>query len=129
MTMTPPIFASVKAAQEASPMNGGIDQPSTTIFTSLRGAVTLKTPSAALQAPLTPVICSTRFVSRAAFAASGSVAAMASDFKNPEIVYVFIVFVVSVETSFCAKGEIIKESHAVGFRPDTDSACLLEGVV
>ena len=65
-------------------MNGDIVQPSTAIFTSFRGVVTLKTPSAALQAPLTPVICSTRFVSSAAFAASGRVAAMASDVKDRE---------------------------------------------
>ena len=58
MTIAPPILLCVNAAHVQSPMNGGIVQPSTTIFTSLRGTVTLKTPSAALQTPLSPVIFS-----------------------------------------------------------------------
>src|SRR6184192_4178662 len=114
MTMTSPIFASVKAAHEPSPMNGGIFQPSTAIFTSVRGEVTLKTTSAALQVPLSPMTCSMPFVSSAALAASGSVVAIASDFKNREIASVFIVFLVAVKSSFCTKDEIIEECHAVG---------------
>ena len=39
-------------------MNGGIVQPSTEIFTSLRDKLTLKTPSLVLRAPLSPMICS-----------------------------------------------------------------------
>src|SRR5258708_7174671 len=126
MTMVSPIFPSVKAAHEASPMNGGMVQPSTAIFTSLRGAVALKTRSAALQVPLTPVICSMRFVSSAARAASGSVAAMASDFRNREIAQVVIICRGSIESSFRAKGEIVEEPHAVGLGPDTDRGGRLE---
>ena len=46
-------------------MKGGIFHSSTFTVTSLRGAVTLKTPSAAFQDPLMPVTCSMRLVSSA----------------------------------------------------------------
>src|SRR6185503_11107916 len=63
MTITSSVFCSVNAAHEASPMKGGIVQLSTDTFTSLRGAVTLKTPSLVLSAPFKPMICSTLAVS------------------------------------------------------------------
>src|SRR5882724_5611955 len=65
MSITSSVFCSVNAAHEASPMNGGIVQPSTETFTSLRGEVTLKTPSLVFSAPFTPIICSISAVSSA----------------------------------------------------------------
>ena len=59
-------------------VNGGILQPSTETGRSLRGAVTLNTPSATLHVPGSPVSCAMRFVSSAPFAVSGSETAMAS---------------------------------------------------
>ena len=59
----------VKAAQEVSPMNGGIVQRSTATFTSSRGLLTLKTFSALLYAPLSPVMLSMVAVSTAGAAA------------------------------------------------------------
>src|SRR5207253_3406528 len=53
---------SLKAAQEVNPIKVGIVQPSTPIFTSLRGAVTLNTPSSLFNVPLRPVISSRRAV-------------------------------------------------------------------
>jgi len=44
-------------------MNGGIFHSSTFTVTSLRGAETLNTLSAAFHVPLSPVICSMRLVS------------------------------------------------------------------
>src|SRR5437773_5807965 len=58
MTIVPPIFPLPNAAHEASPINGGIVQPSMEVFTSLRDRLTLKTPSSVLSAPFTPMICS-----------------------------------------------------------------------
>lgn len=52
-------------------MNGGICQPSTLTFTSLRGAVTLNTPSASLSTPLRPVAVSIFTVSKAAHTSVG----------------------------------------------------------
>src|SRR2546426_5825089 len=63
----------MNAAHEVSPMNGGIFHSSTFTATSLRGAVILNTPSAALHAPLKPVICSMRLVSSATAGAASRV--------------------------------------------------------
>src|SRR4051812_37025767 len=65
----------VNAAQEVRPMNGGIVQASTEIFTSLRGWVTLKVASFSLYLPFRPVISSILTVSTfgAAAKAPGSI--------------------------------------------------------
>ena len=65
MTMAPALSSALKAAQLVSPMNGGSFQPSTVTGTSLRGEVTLNTPSASLRVPLRPVMVSTAAVSSA----------------------------------------------------------------
>src|SRR6266540_4048499 len=81
MTITSSFFCSVNAAHEARPMNGGIVQPSTEIFTSLRGEVTLKTPSLVLSAPFKPMICSILAVSRVS--ACADVASNEKRQRNP----------------------------------------------
>jgi len=48
----------IKEIQDDKPMKGGRGQPSTITFTSVRGKMTLKTPSSLNDAPLTPRICS-----------------------------------------------------------------------
>src|SRR2546425_2995737 len=65
MTIAPPPRASVNAAHEVNPMNGGIDQPSTVTFTSMRGDETLKTRSGLFHDPFRPVTRSTVDVSSA----------------------------------------------------------------
>src|SRR5438067_11447065 len=69
MTMPCSFKAGLKAAQEVSPMNGAIDHLSTETLTSLRGELTLKTPSSAFILPFNPVSCSMRLVSSWACAA------------------------------------------------------------
>ncbi len=66
MTIASDFLPSTNAAQVVRPMKGGMFHPSTAILTSVRGAVTLKTPSAALKVPFKPVSCSSRLVSREA---------------------------------------------------------------
>ena len=72
MTIAGAFFPSVKAAHDVSPMNGGNTAPSTVIFTSLRGTVTLKVPSASLRVPLSPVAASMPAVSSAAKVSAGT---------------------------------------------------------
>ena len=57
------VLPSMNPAHDVRPMNGGSFQPSTDTGRLLRGAVTLKTPSAAFHVPFSPVSCSRRFVS------------------------------------------------------------------
>src|SRR5262245_36124472 len=83
---------SIKPAHVVSPMNGGIFQPSTVTGRSLRGAVTLNTPSVAFQDPGSPVIWAIRFVSRAASAVGNSRAARASTGRNLVVLMVFEVW-------------------------------------
>src|SRR5437867_7746302 len=66
MTMASAFLPARNAAHEVSPMKGGIFHSSTFTATSLRGCVTLKTPSAAFHAPFSPVMCSMRLVSSGA---------------------------------------------------------------
>src|SRR6266404_4025982 len=69
MTMPCSFTAGLKAAQEVSPMNGAIGHLSTETLTSLRGELTLKTPSSTFILPFNPVSCSMRLVSSWACAA------------------------------------------------------------
>src|SRR5882757_321584 len=55
MTMASSFMPGLKAAQEVKPMKGGICHWSTETLTSVRGAVTLKTPSSVFILPLKPV--------------------------------------------------------------------------
>src|SRR5262249_1924342 len=71
MTIAPPCADGVNAAQEPSPIKGGMDQPSTWTFTSLRALPTLKTFSSAIMVPFTPMICSIFAVSSADCAGEG----------------------------------------------------------
>ena len=86
--MASAFLPSMNPAQLVRPMKGGIFQPSTDTGRSLRGAVTLKTPSAALHAPLRPVSCSMRLVLSAAIAGS-------ADKAREKRMGVFMVFIVA----------------------------------
>ncbi|KAF0244988.1 MAG: hypothetical protein FD180_2028 [Planctomycetota bacterium] len=55
MTIARPSLPSLNAAHDESPANGGSFAPSTVTATSVRAWVTLKTPSASIQAPFAPV--------------------------------------------------------------------------
>src|SRR5207249_11921237 len=55
--------AFIKAAYYASPIGGVIFTPATVTLRSLRGTVTLNTPSFSLSSPFTPVSCSILAVS------------------------------------------------------------------
>ena len=63
---------------EVRPMKGGIVQPSTETFTSVLGDVTLKTRSASMNVPLSPVSSSMRVRSCLELCASATPASAAS---------------------------------------------------
>src|SRR5438552_5304001 len=77
-----PFRACVNAAHVPRPMNGGIVHPSTMTFTSLRGKVTLYTPSFSFIFPLSPVILSIFAVSSAASALTPIAAEIAAKIKS-----------------------------------------------
>mgnify|MGYP001578354644 CR=1 FL=1 len=55
ITMASAFLPFWEASQDVSPMKGRMTEPSTVTFTSVRGEVTLNTPSASFIAPLRPV--------------------------------------------------------------------------
>src|SRR5438034_1855893 len=129
MTIASSFLPSTNPAHVVRPMNGGIFHPSTETGRSLRGAVTLNTPSAALQVPGSPVICAIRLVSSAACAANGSATAIANDRRSVSDFNIFMVCCSCVESSLRSKGEVVEERHTVGLCPDADRARILERVI
>src|SRR3989442_14875631 len=125
MTIASSFLPSTKPAHEVSPMNGGIFQPSTVTGKSLRGALTLNTPSAALHVPDSPVICAMRFVSSAALAVKAIAAAMAST----EMILLNSFVLIALESSLASECQVVEQRHAVGLRPNADRSCVLEYLI
>src|SRR5256885_1868278 len=90
MTMASSFVPSLNAAHDVRPIKGGRTEPSTTIFTSLRGAVTLNTPSSLFKVPLRRVISSMRAVF--SFWSSGRAEAPAKRVRRTNLAFKILFF-------------------------------------
>src|SRR5438552_2225132 len=112
MTIAGFSFPSVKAAQEVRPMNGGIAHLSTVTLISLRGTLTLKTPSSSFHFPLSPVTSSIRAMS--SFSAPRSAGEIRKAKPNPRALKsVVFMFPISLfcNTCYCTVTRLQKQKE------------------